>query len=220
MDSSVHRYFFWKMVEHYAITKQFRVLSLQATQAWFEDDEAKPRRVIRLVQTEVDWANRLKRDMTHAKQQFDAIYKQLGVWELQGDNIYVMSYPPVDSWEEAMEPFQVRKKGTVTNIALHTDAATYNQIANDRLSNDNIPPFVAISDEGHMEREIESIRTKVQKMNAGRQKQDEKTLFFGKPRMIYAILIAIIAMFLVLELNGGSTNIQILIDYGAKYNPL
>lgn len=220
MNSSVHRYFFWKMVEHYAITKQYRVLSLQSTQAWFEDDEAKPRRVIRLVLSEVDWANRLKRDITHAKQQFEAIYKQLGVWEMQGDNIYVMSYPPVDSWEEAMEPFQVRKKGTVTNIALHTDASTYNQVANDRLSSDGIPPFSALSDEVQMEQEIESIRTKVQQVSAGRQKQDKNTLFFGKPRMIYAILIAIVAMFLLLELNGGSTNIQVLIDYGAKYNPL
>lgn len=216
-----HRYLYWKTIEHYAIKKQFRLLALHDTQAWFEDDSVKPRRVLRIVLSEVDWSNRLKRDISHAKQQFESIYKQLGVWELQGDNIYIMSQPPIDSWEEAMETSPIgKRKGKMKNIALHTDPDTYYQTSSKELHSDELPLFSIEKTEEQMEEEMGAIRVKVSQVNKGRQKKDERTLFFGKPRMIYALLLSIIVMYTILELNGGSQNIQVLIDYGAKYNPL
>lgn len=221
MDTVVHRYFFWKIVEHYALKKQFRVLALYNTQVWLEDDTVKPRRVIRIVLSEVDWANRLKRDIGHAKQQFNTIYKQLGVWEIQGENVYVMSLPPVDSWEETMEPFTIgNRKGKIRNIALHTDTDTYNEITEQTLENDGLPPFEPLDSHEAMEQEILRIHENVKRTTVGRQTKERQTLFFGKPRVIYALLISILIMYSVLEANGGSTNIETLIDFGAKYNPL
>ncbi|UTR07986.1 rhomboid family intramembrane serine protease [Alkalihalobacillus sp. LMS6] len=221
MNQTEHRYLYWKFIEHYVLTKGFRLLALHDTQAWVEDDAVKPRRVIRLVLTEVDWSNRLKRDISHAQQQFDSIFKQLGVWKMQGENIYVMSQPPIDSWEDALVPFQVKKnKGTIRNLALHTNITQYQSTIDEALPNDQIPTIAVLSSDEEMEAEIDQIRKKVKQENGNRRKKEENTLFYGKPRFIYALLISFVVMFFLLETNGGSTNIQVLIEYGAKYNPL
>ncbi|MBM7838145.1 rhomboid protease GluP [Alkalihalobacillus xiaoxiensis] len=221
MNPLEHRYLYWKIIEHYAVTKQSRLLALHDTQAWFEDDSVKPRRVMRIVLSEVDWSNRLRRDISHAKLQFESIHKQLGVWDIQGENVYIMSQPPVDSWVEVMESTSIgKRKGQMKSIALHSNPDVYYETASAELPSDQIPLFSLEHTDVEMEEKIDSIRSSISKVNKGRQKKDERTLFYGKPRMIYVLLLAILAMYTVLELNGGSTNIQVLIDYGAKYNPL
>src|SRR5690606_29271951 len=49
----------------------------------------------------------------------------------------------------------------------------------------------------------------------------EKAIFtFGKPRITYILILIQAIVFLLLELNGGSTHTLTLIEFGAKYNPL
>ncbi|RQW20026.1 rhomboid family intramembrane serine protease [Bacillus sp. C1-1] len=221
VNEIAHRYLYWQLIEHYVLHKQFRLLALHDTQAWLEDDSVKPRRIIRLVYSEVDWSNRLKRDISHAKQQFESIYKQLGIWKMQGENIYVMSQPPIDSWEDALTPFEVKgNKGTIRNLALHSSVEEYQTVLDQELANDGVPPLRILSSEEDMMQAIERIRGQVKQINSTRRQNEEKMLQFGKPRFIYALLLSFVVMFFLLETNGGSTNIQVLIHYGAKYNPL
>ncbi len=175
MNEMAHRYLYWQLIEHYVLHKQFRLLALHDTQAWFEDDSVKPRRVIRLVYSEVDWSNRLKRDISHAQQQFESIYKQLGIWKIQGENIYVMSQPPVDSWEDALAPFQVKgNKGTIRNLALHTSVAQYQEVLDHELAKDTIPPLRLQSSDDEMMQFIERIRGQVKQVNSKRRQNEEK----------------------------------------------
>src|SRR5690625_4153209 len=47
-----------------------------------------------------------------------------------------------------------------------------------------------------------------------------KDLFsFGKPIFTYILLAINLMMFFILEINGGSTDVETLIQFGAKYNP-
>src|SRR5699024_7573408 len=52
-----------------------------------------------------------------------------------------------------------------------------------------------------------------------RQDQLKNVFAFGKPRFIYFLIIVNVLMFIMLEINGGSVNIDNLIESGAKYNP-
>src|SRR5699024_7010709 len=44
-------------------------------------------------------------------------------------------------------------------------------------------------------------------------------LSYGKPTWSYILIVTNVLIFLLLEANGGSTNIENLIRFGAKFNP-
>jgi rhomboid protease GluP len=53
------------------------------------------------------------------------------------------------------------------------------------------------------------------------QQEREKQLFeYGKPVFTYIFIVLQVAVFLLMEWSGGSTNPDVLIRYGAKFNPL
>src|SRR5699024_12712253 len=54
---------------------------------------------------------------------------------------------------------------------------------------------------------------------SNKKKERENVFSFGKPRLIYLLLLVNVLMYFLLEFNGGSNSIDTLIKYGAKYNP-
>src|SRR5690625_5196523 len=54
---------------------------------------------------------------------------------------------------------------------------------------------------------------------SNKKKERENVFSFGKPRLIYLLLLVNVLMYFLLEFNGGSDSIDTLIKYGAKYNP-
>src|SRR5690606_25315449 len=56
---------------------------------------------------------------------------------------------------------------------------------------------------------------------AKNREREERELFeHGKPFFTYLFIAVQVLMFLIVEINGGSTNVETLIQYGAKFNPL
>src|SRR5699024_11673178 len=49
--------------------------------------------------------------------------------------------------------------------------------------------------------------------------QIKRTFSYGKARITFLLILINLVIFFMLELNGGSTNIETLVKYGAKYNP-
>src|SRR5699024_640721 len=52
-----------------------------------------------------------------------------------------------------------------------------------------------------------------------KRKKEENVFSFGRPKLVYILLVINLFMYFVLQANGGSESIETLIKYGAKYNP-
>src|SRR5699024_7255980 len=75
-----------------------------------------------------------------------------------------------------------------------------------------------IPDEGKKQK-IHYYKTSLKNVLKQQQEKVESIFTYGKPVFTYILIAISLVLFLLLELNGGSSDIQTLIDYGAKYNP-
>src|SRR5699024_10069042 len=73
-------------------------------------------------------------------------------------------------------------------------------------------------DEGKKQK-IHYYKTSLKNVLKQQQEKVESIFTYGKPVFTYILIAISLVLFLLLELNGGSSDIQTLIDYGAKYNP-
>lgn len=217
MDVLQHDYYFWRVVHHYVIEKGFRVLERRGGEVWLEDDESKPRRVLRIVRIDIDWANWLKRDVVTAVKRFELVRRQLRLSQLVGENIYISVYPPVDSWEEVQKPYVANQKKTMVYTTL---VARHGQTQDSSSRQLMLPNIQDKESPEELELAIGQIKQDIRHVTKERENQERSLFLYGKPIATYILLLLIAAMFVVLEKNGGSTSVLTLIEYGAKYNPL
>jgi rhomboid protease GluP len=71
----------------------------------------------------------------------------------------------------------------------------------------------------NIEQEYEEIKKTLAKTRNRKINYSNSIMNYSKPFLTYILLIAIIGVFFIVE-KGDSTNINNLIDYGAKFNPL
>src|SRR5699024_5902976 len=83
----------------------------------------------------------------------------------------------------------------------------------------NPMPQYELPGEDTQKKDVAFYKAALNRIVENQRLQVKQTLAYGKPRLIYFFMLVSIAMFFVLELQGGSTNIKVLVDYGAKYNP-
>ncbi|WP_299739610.1 rhomboid family intramembrane serine protease [uncultured Rossellomorea sp.] len=212
-----YHYLFWKIAHYLVEFKHYRILNLSPNQdeIWLENTGVKEANVIRLVLKDLDWGNWVKRDMELTSVNGEKIRKSLGKRQLQVKNIYVSTFPPVDSGPELFQEPMNNQKTTVRPLLLHGDHSV------ETLRHD---PFFS---EGEwdlpkevMEANVEWVKSMAMTASS-KQIQKERQLFEkGKPFFTYFFIALQLIMFFILELNGGSKNPQTLIEFGAKYNPL
>ncbi len=218
MDVLQHDYYFWRIIHHYVTKHDFRILERKGKEFWLEDDESKPRRILRIVRMDIDWANWLKRDVVTAVKRFEHFRRQLRLSQIVGENIYVSVYPPVDSWEDLKKPYYAHQN---KKTMVHTTIIQRQEQAQDVQTRPLMLPDVLNKDTAEeLEREIAHLKDEIQQVTKLREKKERSLFLYGKPHATYVLLLMIAAMFVVLERNGGSTSILTLIEYGAKYNPL
>lgn len=206
------------------VTKQgYDVLHINDSnqELWLEKYEKNTSKVIRILHRGFDWKNYLKRDIAQVFQQTKAM-KQLFLGKtIEIYNIYVSSYTPIDDWEVLKKPLQLNEKNT-PKMKVYYITETNSDEELSRLETD-----IGV----HINRHTEE-QTEVEKETAVNfyknhlltmlyeKKQKVKDLFsYGKPFLTYFLIAINIIMFIILELNGGSINVETLIKMGAKYNP-
>ncbi|MCM3712897.1 rhomboid family intramembrane serine protease [Alkalihalobacillus oceani] len=219
MEAEQHDAYYWKVIHHLIVNRGYRLLQQQENEAWLEDEESKPRRILRIVRADVDWANWLKRDIVASVSRFELLRRQLRLNELIGENLYISVYPPVDSWEELQKPFVAnkQKKTTVYTSLVTREAAAGGEVAVRELV---LPAATAMNSVEEIELTVKQLRQEVVERAQSREREERQLFLFGKPRMIYVLLALIAVMYWLVEQNGGSTSVLTLIEFGAKYNPL
>lgn len=190
-------------------------------EVWLEKYEKRKSKVIRILPQGFDWKNHLKRDIAQVFQQTNAMKQLLVGKAIEIYNIYISSHTPIDEWEMLKRPLQLKEKNSLTmKIYYITESNLDEELP--RLDTD-LGTYMNINIEEQPETEKEAIVNLYKhRLSDLLYKKNEKVkgLFsFGKPFFTYLLVIVNVIMFVILELNGGSTDIENLISSGAKYNP-
>lgn len=216
-------YLFWKLAHYFISTQEYRIIQLseQHNELWLEKMENKDAQVIRLLRLNLDWSNWMQKDIERTSMNGEKIRKQLFRGEINVINLYITAYPPVDDYEFRIEkPFILpgSEKTRVTSIVL--DRAHYVESFSKLNSIFHDDTSLTLNNEGYTDSEVESMKLAALSEASSRSKKEQSLFQYGKPIFTYMFMIIQVAMFLFLELKGGSTNTTTLIQYGAKFNPL
>lgn len=216
-------YLFWNIANELIEKEEYRIIQLSKGQdeLWLEKMENKEAKMIRLLCKDIDWSNWMQRDIENIAANGERIRRQLGSRDMNIMNIYVSAFPPVDDYQDKVtEPFHHDKQKTKVQSILfnRTEAdkslSTLNGIFNGRLQLD-FP-----QSENANENDVAVIKNNALG-TASTKLKEEKALFdHGKPLFTYLFMIVQVIAFIWLEWKGGSTNTAVLIESGAKFNPL
>ncbi|MGE8204512.1 rhomboid family intramembrane serine protease [Heyndrickxia sp. NPDC080065] len=218
--SSREDFLFWRLAQIFILDKNYSLMQMSEhhNELWLENTMNKQAQVIRLLRYDLDWGNRLQRDIQHTALQAENVRKHLMKRELNVVNIYVSEYKPVDDFESYIEkPLQINKKTNLHSFII--DQENVDSVLTGISTKLKSPLSVDLQD-SYEEEEIASLKSAVLTNVVAKSQQEQQFFQSGKPFFSYVFLAIQIAMFIVLEMTGGSTNSENLIRFGAKFNPL
>ena len=221
MNVRKHDAYFWRLVYTLVIKRQYRVLSLQTDEVWLTDGKSK--KIIRLVRTDLDWANQLKQNIDLTFRKLDPLRAQLKWRSMDVDNVYVAVLPPVDDWQYVLnKPVQhTNGKIQMRTFLLEENQLKQAELLQGELAGYQLPEDLETLSDEEYEEQISGYKQAVRQTLQDKQKEEHKTFTRGKPIVSYVMLTAIILMYIWMEyVVGGSTSTIHLIEWGAKYNPL
>ncbi len=213
----------YAMAYYFVKDHAYRVLHINenAKEIWLEKYTHKTTRIIRLVHQGFDWKNHLKRDIGIVFQKVKSIKRLLRGKHVEIHNIYIHKHAPVDQWEHLKRPMQLQEKNPIRMKVYYLDE--HHKVEEQQRLQQSLGslPFERIDHktEIEMERDIHRYRTMLTSSFYQRRKKVKNIFSFGKPFMLYILMVINVVMFFVLEANGGSQSIDNLIRFGAKYNP-
>src|SRR5690625_4529052 len=135
-------------------------------------------------------------------------------------NVYISVHTPIDSWEVLKKPLQLNEKNTPKMHVYYITSNNDDEFS--RLGADlgtSLNKNIEEQSEEEKEAAINRYKYRLSDMLYKKNKAVKDLFSFGKPFFTYILIIINLIMFAVLELNGGSTNVETLINFGAKYNP-
>lgn len=195
-------------------------INRQEEELWLEKYQGNTSKVIRLIHKGFDWKNHLKNDIKIVFQKLFQMKRFLAGKQVQVHNIYISSFDPVDDWEELKRPLQFNqdKRHTMhvyylSNQDVETELPRLQQ--NIGLETIEVKEDLYEIEKAHY---VDYYKHQLQKIFHEKKKEVVNILTYGKPKWTYIFIVANFIMFLLLEMNGGSMNIQTLIQFGAKEN--
>ncbi|QQZ10860.1 rhomboid family intramembrane serine protease [Heyndrickxia vini] len=213
-------YLFWKLAQILITDKGYSLMHISEdhNELWLEDTANKHAQVIRLLRNDLDWGKKLQRDVHHTAVQAENIRKHLMKRQLNVLNIYVSMHLPVDEFESYIQrPIQVNKKTLLHSAIIDQENVNTGITYLEKLLNDEI--IIHLNDE-YEDQDVAELKSAVITNVVSKTKQEQQFFDNGKPFFTYVFLAIQIAMFILLEMTGGSNNQENLIRYGAKFNPL
>lgn len=213
-------YLYWSLI--WELTSKYHYQFITSTEnhkeIWLENDKNKEFPMIRVIRHDIDWANWLKRDLERTIQNGEQIRKKLYKKPIQLINIYVTKYGPVDDHDFIGLPVTYQKTKLQSFIVTSESILTSIQSLEKKMQIElgiQLP-----NEENIMEEQIQQLKENTIAASVKKIKEEQKVFFTGKPFFTYLFMIIQVVVFLLMELNGGSTNSATLIEFGAKFSPL
>ncbi|OCA86391.1 rhomboid family intramembrane serine protease [Bacillus sp. FJAT-27986] len=216
-------YIYWSFINQLITKKGYRFISASTDQQeiWLENQSSRIDPLIRIKREDLDWSNNMKRDRNLVLQNAEKIRRFLSRKELTVKTIYVSQYAPVDDYSDVLGRYsnESRAKITIDTMIFQTEAME--ESLTELESFLGFPLEVVNRDyEFIEENEINHLKEDALAASYQKQKQDEQIFSHGKPIFTYLLMAIQVLVFILLEMRGGSTNTETLIQFGAKYNPL
>ena len=218
-------FIYWSFIDQLVVKQNYSILAVSkdGNEIILQPYRKKEYSIIRLRRADVDWGNTLAVDIEQSGRKFEQILKNGVRGPLTVLNIYFSPLAPVDDYPEVfLNGFSGGRKGNIditsmmlTNDNLDEGLEKIQQALSISLDVQEFLPQKEIHEE-----DIQFIKKKV--ITHQKEMRDEERKLFqnGKPFFTNIFLALQILMFFLLELSGGSTNNETLIQYGAKFNPL
>jgi rhomboid protease GluP len=211
--------FFWAVVSVLVLRKKYEIthLSPDQSEVWLQHKQT----ILRLKRDNFDFSMMIHEDILDMYEKLYVLKKGNEFRDLRCLNTYITTSEPVDDYIDVMAntlTAENNKVGDIRNTLIATDGATSSVdqvVATYELSAEDTQFFHHLLSLGEME-VAEQLFTYLEE----RQTKRNSLLNYGKPFFTYFFIALQGLMFLLLEMNGGSTNTETLIKYGAKYNPL
>ncbi|TFB23802.1 rhomboid family intramembrane serine protease [Filobacillus milosensis] len=218
------RFILLKAIDHLIEDHNYRIIytSKNRDEYVLQKYDKRVNKILRFKQQTFDWANHLKRDI---EQRIAALLRQkqfLKGKEIQMHFVYIADLNPVDDWEHLINTNKV-KHSKPTNVSVYyLDQHNREQewerfIMHINEGNPNLVDNLSHSEE--LERHVPYLEQKLQASLYKKQREIQEVFSFGKNRLTFLLIAANILIFLLLEMNGSTTNTLDLINWGAKYNP-
>ncbi|PSA99661.1 rhomboid protease YqgP [Bacillus halotolerans] len=211
-------YTYWKVAAHLVRRGYGVIQSGESDEIWMEAPDKSSHDLIRLFKQNIDFRQEIVRDIEVQAERVEHVRKSIGKRHLKLLNVLISAEAPVDDWEEITEkPFE---KGQVSvETALVTGTSLHEDLQAVFPSLDAVEWTEDRDSLEHVQMAKEHFFSLVQKQEEQRKKE---AAFFqnGKPIFTYLFIALQLVMFFLLEINGGSTNTETLVAFGAKENGL
>ncbi|MBO1003520.1 rhomboid family intramembrane serine protease [Pseudogracilibacillus auburnensis] len=217
------QYYMYRLAYDLITEDNFEMLhmNMKTNELWLEKKERKVSKIIRFVHQGFDWKNHLKSDIASVFQRVKSMNRFFTGKNINIYNVYVTSHEPVDDWEVLKKPMILKEKKP---LKMNVFYVTEDNIENEQMRllrqiDSSVYHNIQLPTELEQEEYVEKYKSTLHSLLYDKNKEIENVFTYGKPRFTYIFIVLNIFMFLMLELNGGSTNIDNLIQSGAKYNP-
>ncbi|WP_375348958.1 rhomboid family intramembrane serine protease [Peribacillus sp. Hz7] len=208
-------YLYWSII--WQLTSKYDYQLITATEnqqeIWLENVRNKEFPVIRLLRSDLDWANWLKRDIERTIQNGEQIRKKLYRKPLNVFNIYVTKFTPVDDYSFATQSFHYQKTKLQSFVLDSENFPEALQLLEKKL---RMEFSIQLQEE---EEQVRYLKEKTLAESVKKVKKEQQVFVSGKPFFTYIFIAIQVAVFLLMEISGGSKNSETLIEFGAKYSP-
>lgn len=216
------QYVFWRLTNYFLGVEKYRLIHLheEKQELWLENTSQKKRPVIRIQMKELSWANVVERDVTHTMHVCENLRKQMGRLKLPLINIYITPFEPMGD----ISPFfgkpltSPNEKVKIENILLANEQMK--EHLDTLIQSLELPVDAFILPDELTKEIVTKEREQVITYITTKVNEEQKVARNSKPTVTYTFIGLLIAAFLWVTFQGGTTDSFNLIKWGGKFNPL
>lgn len=195
-------------------------------QKWLIKNDGRKYTLIRLQAVDDVWPSKLNKDLRQLADLIPVLRKRLRASSFKVHNVYVfpfehhLAHHEFDAFkkiEDKKSEFHIQTvvvKDSMLPLTVSVQGLDLEQIG---VSSSN--QLLEHVHKSVQTTSIEDIRTKIRREEKKQEQKFKEVFNYGKPYLMYTLLLINVLMFMVLESVGSSTNPETLIKYGAKWNP-
>ncbi|KAB8128437.1 rhomboid family intramembrane serine protease [Gracilibacillus oryzae] len=198
----------------YLMEQQFEIISTTRSQDEYllERKNKSSIEIVHVSLKQHDWKRDLEQHIIRVQRKYKEIKTNIfSKNKYHFYHIFIVDYPPVDDWTELIS--------SPDNVSITmVDEPDEWQKVQKQLELNDLGQFTEPVNPLEMEQAVYFLKNRIlMKFNTEQEKR-KKLFEQGKPFWTYVLLVINVIMYGLLELNGGSTSIETLLAFGAKYN--
>lgn len=211
---------YYKMINHLLAVHGFTFVRAEEDLhvCWLEKKQNGITHVVKLNYRTFTWANHLKQDILKTANQIQNMSKGIFTKKTRIYNVYFGEQEPADDWSKLKKPMIIKSKRPIPMQLYYLDGDSYEQESEKLFRHLKLENNIVLTTSDA--RELEEEKSRLRSLLVQQQQADQAVFHRKKPLLVYILIGICVVMFLMETLFGGSTDSAVLIELGAKFNPL